>query len=572
MLGEDPDVGAMKEMPIPYPSWRWYPGLVGGGFDDASNYAGPDLYDEYVLYIRSRDSEALINANYDAIWDEVKNLPGVSDGRVGHWACGWIDQIMIHKDSCQAMFKAFRFREILDNDGIIDEDLFMEYEQQEHFDAGEMECPECNDWINAEVGEKCYCGRVLRARDIKKHEKVVAAWEKQQEEMEKQKKDAAARDQFKNFVTLIGGKDEAKKIFGDDVKDNPFDENIGPVDLWKKFLWATFKDWRKIDLQGYPAKGAPWKRMRNERYTFMSSALAKWLRVHSFGARTELIFNAKHLADLISDFDPQLGKDHYPQMSKACGEYLEWFMVQDFKQRKIDAHNLCLEWWKGTDQKVLIDWLIDFLAPKDNAFSPKPDKIIIKQIRDNFKDKDNHLEVINMLIYAEDWFGAYADIQTSLKEKRDSKWMTSKSFEEALKAKIKANPGPWDYTSQPPVDAAQKLMAAVRVPVYHKMGELVEFRVLRPGMDLLADDILLKRVGTKDTLLTVRLGSEGLPAGSAASTYIRARVINRATLYPPFLYYWFQGFRTTLVQRFQRRAVQQFVNVTDLKDIILEMK
>jgi len=79
----------------------WKPGLGMSAFDSAANYRGVDLSDWVVGFGQNRDSELLTQSNFAASLDE---LGGEQDGivevvRIGHWACGWVEQIHVHKSA-----------------------------------------------------------------------------------------------------------------------------------------------------------------------------------------------------------------------------------------------------------------------------------------------------------------------------------------------------------------------------------------------------------------------------------------------------------------------------------------
>lgn len=75
----------LTELPV----WRHPPDY--GGFS-------PD--GDYLLYSRSRDSTILDNINYDHILRELRRLDtdgSVYDFRAGHWACGWVEHLIVKK-------------------------------------------------------------------------------------------------------------------------------------------------------------------------------------------------------------------------------------------------------------------------------------------------------------------------------------------------------------------------------------------------------------------------------------------------------------------------------------------
>lgn len=74
--------------------------------DSCSNYAGERFDDYYVVYSKTRDSEILTEVNFQVA---LERLGGESDTvrvvRIGHWACGWIEHLMVHKGAMDATLK-----------------------------------------------------------------------------------------------------------------------------------------------------------------------------------------------------------------------------------------------------------------------------------------------------------------------------------------------------------------------------------------------------------------------------------------------------------------------------------
>lgn len=72
-------------------------------------YTGFSPNGDYLIYTQNRDSTILENCNYTLILDQLKKLsktietdndkPFAYDFRAGHWGCGWVEYILIRKDS-----------------------------------------------------------------------------------------------------------------------------------------------------------------------------------------------------------------------------------------------------------------------------------------------------------------------------------------------------------------------------------------------------------------------------------------------------------------------------------------
>lgn len=94
------------------------------------NYIGSDLSDQYVFISKNRDSCAMGRANFNAAIDalEVKGelLDGVEVEGFGHWACGWVETIMIDAGSVEALKIADDIKEGMDDYPLICDDFYYE--------------------------------------------------------------------------------------------------------------------------------------------------------------------------------------------------------------------------------------------------------------------------------------------------------------------------------------------------------------------------------------------------------------------------------------------------------------
>ena len=74
-----------------------------------SDYGGFSPDGDYLIYSRNRDSSILENCNYEMILEQLTKLsdtlvtdeeePFAYDFRAGHWACGWVEYILISANS-----------------------------------------------------------------------------------------------------------------------------------------------------------------------------------------------------------------------------------------------------------------------------------------------------------------------------------------------------------------------------------------------------------------------------------------------------------------------------------------
>jgi hypothetical protein len=79
----------------------WSAGKGMSAFDNGSNYMGDDRSEWVIAISQTRDSDCLERSNYEAM---LEALGGDKEGKVqifgvNHWACGWVDQIQVHKDA-----------------------------------------------------------------------------------------------------------------------------------------------------------------------------------------------------------------------------------------------------------------------------------------------------------------------------------------------------------------------------------------------------------------------------------------------------------------------------------------
>jgi len=95
-------------------------------WQNAENYTGEDFSDYFIVTSFNRDSNVIEVANYLAIARRLSAIEPESDSgwcivRFGHWACGYLYCIFVHKDSplvpeCEAIAKALKEYPIFDED------------------------------------------------------------------------------------------------------------------------------------------------------------------------------------------------------------------------------------------------------------------------------------------------------------------------------------------------------------------------------------------------------------------------------------------------------------------------
>lgn len=109
--------------------------------DSWDNYVGSrDMAEWFVFLGQHRESDALSRSNFIV---GLQKLGGESKTvqirNVGHWAVGWIEEIMIDPVDTVAVAKAEQMLKALDGYPVLDEDHFSELEWTENH-ATEGEC------------------------------------------------------------------------------------------------------------------------------------------------------------------------------------------------------------------------------------------------------------------------------------------------------------------------------------------------------------------------------------------------------------------------------------------------
>ena len=100
-------------------------------WEKASNYMGEDYSDYYMVAGRHRDSGLLGEANFQAA---LKMLGGESKSvivaRSSHWAAGWVEVLLVHKDDEKKVEKAQEIADALEDYPVLDDELYsrLEYE------------------------------------------------------------------------------------------------------------------------------------------------------------------------------------------------------------------------------------------------------------------------------------------------------------------------------------------------------------------------------------------------------------------------------------------------------------
>ena len=114
----------MKYLPVKLNMW-----------EHPSNYYGETWEGFYVFLSQTRDSDALTRSNFECALKLVGGGVAVSHER--HWACGWIETILIPEENYDALLKADKIMQKLEDYPVVDEDHYsqLEYDEEQEYNA-----------------------------------------------------------------------------------------------------------------------------------------------------------------------------------------------------------------------------------------------------------------------------------------------------------------------------------------------------------------------------------------------------------------------------------------------------
>jgi hypothetical protein len=97
-----------------------------------NNYLGETWEGYYVFLSQNRDSDALTRSNFICALEQIGGNVAVSHER--HWACGWIETILIPQENTQALAVAQQILNKLEDYPVLNEDHYseLEYEEQDY--------------------------------------------------------------------------------------------------------------------------------------------------------------------------------------------------------------------------------------------------------------------------------------------------------------------------------------------------------------------------------------------------------------------------------------------------------
>lgn len=112
---------------------------------DFAYWGDEDLTQYYVVFGHHRDSDLLVESNWDQI---LEALGGESETvkviRFSHWAVGWVESIFVHEGNLGALRIASELLDRMDDYPVLDED-----------DFSERECDAANEcWASMSVSDR----------------------------------------------------------------------------------------------------------------------------------------------------------------------------------------------------------------------------------------------------------------------------------------------------------------------------------------------------------------------------------------------------------------------------------
>jgi len=139
-----------------------------------SEYAGFDPVGDYVLYARTRDSALITNCNWDELVKAMEPgkaecinakrypdtedviVPAVYTFSAGHWACGWVEYLMVRAEASQDVIdKAQALEDALEGYPILNDSAYYEKvseASQEYWDSMSM-AEKVSTWVEHKDSE-----------------------------------------------------------------------------------------------------------------------------------------------------------------------------------------------------------------------------------------------------------------------------------------------------------------------------------------------------------------------------------------------------------------------------------
>lgn len=134
-------------------------------WETPADYAGFNPVGHVVVATRTRDSDSLTRSNWEAARARLAEAAGVDavpadaddqpvyDWRASHWACGWVEYLMVRPDAPQAVRdEAQAIADALEDYPALDEDAWSAIEYEEA----------CDYWSDMSVRERAQLIRETR--------------------------------------------------------------------------------------------------------------------------------------------------------------------------------------------------------------------------------------------------------------------------------------------------------------------------------------------------------------------------------------------------------------------------
>jgi hypothetical protein len=127
--------------------------------DGLSNFSGPtnDDWCHYVVVVgRNRDSNILGNSNFESAFEMLggKETKDVQIVRHGHWACGWIELLMVNPKNKKRIERAYEIYKSLIEYPVLDEGDFSERECEAYQEYAEYSKKQLAEGLAEHFGVK----------------------------------------------------------------------------------------------------------------------------------------------------------------------------------------------------------------------------------------------------------------------------------------------------------------------------------------------------------------------------------------------------------------------------------
>ena len=103
-------------------------------WEQPKNYFGENPVDYFVVYAQHRDSGLIQRANYEVFKNflNMKAKAYMHEFSASHWAVGYVDHLLIHKDTPEEILQEIdEMLQSIDEYAILDENVFAEMESFE---------------------------------------------------------------------------------------------------------------------------------------------------------------------------------------------------------------------------------------------------------------------------------------------------------------------------------------------------------------------------------------------------------------------------------------------------------